>query len=269
MASRGPAGDVPAVTFDLWHTLVFLEPASEDRYLESLTRTASEALARCPRRPDAPDLGPEELGTIFDHALRRAVDAAAAGRTVTPVEQFEEAAREAGREPRASEYIDRLERLIRSTRFLPAPGALEVLRELAGDGYRLAVISNTVAEPGRLFRAMLRELGFEPYLRATIFSDEQPWTKPSPEIFRAALRAIGEVPERSVHVGDGWSDLEGAKRSQFRAGILFTGLREYGARYRSLNFAPDWDRLAAAYRVERLEQVPELVRSILPLPRPP
>ncbi len=257
------------MTFDLWHTLVFLDPASEDRYLESLTRTAVEALARCPPRPGAPDLGPEELGKVFDRALRRAVDAAAAGRTVTPVEQFEAAAREAGREPRPKEYIDRLERLIRSTRFLPAPGALEVLRGLATGGYRLAVISNTVAEPGRLFRAMLADLGFERYVGAMIFSDEHPWAKPAPEIFRAALRELGEVPERSVHVGDGWSDLEGAKRAGFRAGVLFTGLREYGARYRSLNFAPDWDRLAATYRIERLDQVPEIVRSLLPPPGAP
>lgn len=258
---------MPAVTFDLWHTLVFLDPASEDRYLESLNRAASEALARCPRRPGSPDLGLEELGRIFGRALRRAVDAAAAGRTVTPVAQFEEAAQAAGREPRPEEYLGRLEHLVRSTAFLPAPGAVEVLRGLSEEGYRLAVISNTIAEPGRLFRAMLREMGIERYVAATIFSDEHPWAKPSPEIFRAALREVGEVPLRAVHVGDGWADVEGAKRAELRASILFTGLRKYGANYRSLNFAPDWDRLSAPYAVERLEEVPGIVRSLLPTGR--
>jgi len=255
---------VPAVTLDLWHTLMYLEPGAEEEYMEGQAKIAREVLARSERLPGAPDLSEEALGQIYEKVLADAVSAANEGRTVTPVAQIVEAARLAGRVPDPEAFLRGLELEIRSTKFQRAPGALDLLKALTSDGYRLALISNTVGEPGAFLRPVLREMGFDGYVGAVVFSDEHPWTKPSPEIFRAALEPLGEVPVRAVHVGDGWSDVEGARRARFRAAILYTGLHEYGARYKSLFLPDDWDRPPTPYRAARLEEVPEMVRTLLP-----
>lgn len=255
---------VPAVTLDLWHTLMYLDPAAEEEYMQGQVRIAREVLARSARLPGAPDLSEEELGRVYEKVLADAVAAANEGRTVTPVAQIVEAARIAGREPDPAAYLRGLELEVRSTRFRRAPGAVELLKTLTSDGYRLALISNTVGEPGAFLRPVLHEMGFDSYVGAVIFSDEHPWTKPAPEIFRAALGPLGEAPSDAVHVGDGWSDVEGARRARFRAAILFTGLHEYGARYKSLFLPEDWDRPKAPYRAARLDEVPAIVRTLLP-----
>lgn len=256
---------MPAVTLDLWHTLMYLDPAAEEAYMQGQARIAAEVLASSPRLPGAPDLALADLERIYEEVLAAAVSSANEGRTVTPVEQITEAARRAGREPRPAAYLKGLKEEVQATRFRRAPGALELLSALHEDGYQLGLISNTVGEPGAYLRPVLRRMGFDRFVTSVVFSDEHPWTKPAPEIFRAALAPLGESPERSVHVGDGWSDIEGARRAGFRAGILYTGLHEYGARYKSLFLPPDWDRPDTPYQAARLDQVPEIVQTVLPL----
>lgn len=256
---------MPAVTLDLWHTLMYLDPAAEEAYMEGQARIAAEVLSDSPRLPGAPERSLVELQRIYEEVLAAAVAAANEGRTVTPAQQITEAARQAGRKPRPEAYLQGLEGEIRATRFRRAPGALELLSALHDQGYRLGLISNTVGEPGAFLRPVLHDLGLDRFVSSIIFSDEHPWTKPAPELFRAALAPLGESPDRSVHVGDGWSDIEGARRAGFRAGILFTGLHEYGARYKSLFLPPDWDRPATPYRAARLDQVPGIVETVLPL----
>jgi FMN phosphatase YigB (HAD superfamily) len=68
-------------------------------------------------------------------------------------------------------------------------------------------------------------------------------------------------------VGDGWSDIEGARRAGLRAGVLFTGLSNYGSSYRKLFLGPSKGPPEARYRVERLDEVPELADRLLPATR--
>jgi len=255
---------LPAVTLDLWHTLMFLDPESEEEYMQAQVDVARRVLASSPRLPGAPDLSEVELGRAFERVYADAVTTANEGQTVTPAEQLVRTAKATGREPRPKEYLRGLELEVRDTPFQVAPGALEMLQTLDADGYRLAIISNTVGEPGAFLRPVLHSMGFDRYVRTVVFSDEHPWTKPAPEIFQTALRALGESPGEAVHVGDGWSDVEGARRARFRAGILYTGLHRYGARYKSLFLPSDWDRPATVHEVRRLDEVAGLVRSILP-----
>jgi FMN phosphatase YigB (HAD superfamily) len=260
---------VLALTLDLWHTLLYLDPEAEERYMQHQVQLAAGALEASPVTPAAPRMTSDQLGRIFEDVLREAVDASSEGRTVTPLQQILEAGRRSGREARADLYIAGLEREVRGTRFRVAPGALETVKGLSEDGYRIAVISNTVGEPGRLFRPILHEMGFDRYLTATIFSDEHPWTKPSPEIFDAALRAVGGRPEQAIHVGDGWSDIEGARRARLRGSVLYTGLQSYGARYKALFLPPDWDRPPTQFRAASWEEIPQIVRTLLPKATPP
>jgi len=255
---------VSAVTLDLWHTLLYVGPDDEERYMEAQIRIAEEALAAgavLPGRAPVPD---DALGNIFEKVYAEAVDAAADGRTISPREQIEIAAERAGRRLDVPAYLRALRDEVLHLKFRRAPGAPELLKGLRADGYRIAVISNTVGEPGEYLRPILRDMGFDDSVEHYVFSDELPWAKPAPEIFQLALREIGSDPSSAVHVGDGWSDIEGARRAGYRASILFTGLHEYGERYRAL-FASFGHRVIAPdRRAERLEEVGPIIRELLP-----
>jgi len=230
-------------------------------------RIAASALARAPPAPKGPRAPESELGSIFETEYADAVAAAAEGRTVSPRDQILRAALRAGREVDLTAYLADLQHEVETLPFRRAPGALELLRGLRADGYRLAVISNTVGEPGAFVRPTLTRMGFDDWVEGYIFSDEFPWAKPAPEIFRTALDRIGSVAGAAVHVGDGWSDMEGARRAGYRSGILFTGLQEYGERYRALFASSARHVDPSTPRVERLEEIAPLVRELLPLGR--
>lgn len=255
---------MPAVTLDLWHTLIFLRPEDEEEYMETQIRLATAALERAEPLPGVPVAADGALRRAFEEVYAQAVTEAGRGRTVTPVEQLRRAGERTGRRPRAEEYLRDLRSVVERLPFEKAPGGIDFLRSLAEDGYRLGVISNTVGEPGAFLRPALEKMGFDAFVRAYVFSDELPWTKPAPEIFRTTLERLGERPDAAVHVGDGWSDIEGARRAGMRGGILFTGLQDYGARYKALFLPEGWDRPSTEYVADRLDRVRELVRRLLP-----
>ena len=79
------------------------------------------------------------------------------------------------------------------------------------------------------------------------------------KIFAAALARLESPARTAVHVGDGWSDIEGARRAGFRAGVLFTGLSRYGDRYRRLFLPEGWSSPPTPYRLERWEELPAML----------
>src|SRR5271157_76683 len=255
---------MPAVTLDLWHTLMYLPPEDEETYMTHQLALGQEVLRSSPRLPGAPELSDGDLGRAFERAYEGAVAQGVGGRTVTPAEQLDRAAKETGRDADPREYLSRLRTLVESTPFRVAPGGLDLLGELRGLGYRVGMISNTIGEPGEFLRPILAKMGFDRYVEAYVFSDEHPWTKPSPEIFRFALDQLDGVPAEAVHVGDSWSDLEGARRAGFRGAVWFTGLHAYGDSYRKL-FLPETPGAPSSdYRTDRLEEVGPIIEQLLP-----
>ncbi len=246
----------PAVTFDLWHTLVYLDPTAETDYLLRQLGAAVEVLTASPERPTSAGAPAVEPKAAFKAELERAVVASHAGRTVTPAEQITRAAAACGREPPARAFEEALGRVVAATPFRTAPGALETLADVRRLGASVGIVSNTVGEPGRFLRARLGTAGFDASVQVYTFSDEHPWTKPAPEIFRWTLDRLGSEPGRAIHVGDGWADLEGARRAQLHAGILYTGLQRYAPEYQALNYAPPIDPVLVDAEVPSL---PELV----------
>ena len=254
-----------AVTLDLWHTLIYLPPEDEETYMAHQLALGREVLREAKPLPGAPDLSDADLGRAFEKAYVDAVAESTEGRTVTPAEQLARAAKLTGRDADPRTYLAKLHDEIGRTRFRRAPGALELLARLRGRGYRVGVISNTVGEPGSFLRPVLATMGLDRYVEAYVFSDEHPWTKPSPEIFRFALSCLEQVPSEAVHVGDGWSDLEGARRAGYRGAVWFTGLHSYGDSYRKL-FLPDVPGAPPNdYRTDRLEEVGTIVEKLLPI----
>jgi len=252
-----------AVTLDLWHTLVYLTPPDEEAYMNAQLDLASEVLEEGPPLPGVAVLSRPELRATFEKVYAEAVAAAQRGVSMTPSQQLALAAQRAGRAARPERYVEHLFGLVARTGFREAPGALASVRALRERGWRTAVISNTVGEPGAALRPVLRGLGFDRYVEEYVFSDQHPWTKPDPAIFEEAMRRLGVEDAHTVHVGDGWSDIEGARRARLRAGILYTGLQSYGARYASLFLPPGWAAPSAEYRIDRLEELPPLVGRLL------
>jgi len=252
------------VTIDLWHTLIYLPPEDEEAYMAHQLALGRQVLEEARPLPGAPDLSEEDLGRAFEQAYVDAVAQSTEGRTVTPAEQLARAAKATGRDADPRAYLAKLQREVGRTRFRRAPGALELLAWLRERGYRVGVISNTVGEPGSFLRPVLTTMGFDRYVETYVFSDEHPWTKPSPEIFRFALARLDGVPAEAVHVGDSWSDLEGARRAGFRGAVWFTGLHAYGDSYRKL-FLPETPGAPSSdYRTDRLEEVGPIIEQLLP-----
>lgn len=90
----------------------------------------------------------------------------------------------------------------------PFPGAEAALRELAAQGWRLAVCTNKPLAPAR---ALLEALGLSPFFAAIGAGDSFPVQKPDPRHLLATLAAAGGTPQRAVMLGDHAHDVAAAR----------------------------------------------------------
>ena len=82
------------------------------------------------------------------------------------------------------------------------PGAFEAVQELSRKPVKLGIISNTGNSSSRAYGRMLAAMGIDGYFEAVSLSNELAMAKPSPEIFRHTLDALGVEANRVLHVGD-------------------------------------------------------------------
>lgn len=101
------------------------------------------------------------------------------------------------------------------------PYALTLFSALADRGYRVGVLSNTIWPRAR-HEEIFRRDGVLDHIDGAVYSSEIDWTKPHPEAFHAALRAVGgSDPARAVFVGDRlFDDIHGAKNAGMRAVLV-------------------------------------------------
>jgi putative hydrolase of the HAD superfamily len=91
-----------------------------------------------------------------------------------------------------------------------------VLRELAGRGVKVGLISNS----HRCMDAFQQHFELHGLIDAAVSSSEHGYLKPHPSIFESALELVGVTARESVMVGDSMAhDIEGARRVGMR-GIL-------------------------------------------------
>ncbi len=91
----------------------------------------------------------------------------------------------------------------------PLPGVVELLETLTSRGVRLGLVSNCAPDIPRVWS----QSAFAAYLGSCAFSCEVRAVKPRPEIYRAALEALGLLPAETLYVGDGSDEeLTGAAR---------------------------------------------------------
>ena len=91
-----------------------------------------------------------------------------------------------------------------------------VLRQLAADGYKLGLISNS----HRCLASFQQHFELEGLIAGAVSSAEHGYMKPHTSIFEAALKLVDATAEESVMIGDSLShDIEGARRVGMR-GVL-------------------------------------------------
>jgi putative hydrolase of the HAD superfamily len=98
------------------------------------------------------------------------------------------------------------------------PEAPLVLETLQAQGFRLAIISNTLSR--RLVPSKLAEYGIGHYFDAVVTSAEFGWRKPNARIFEEATRRLQLPPGTCAYVGDTVSrDVIGARRAGYGLAI--------------------------------------------------
>ena len=136
-------------------------------------------------------------------------------------------------------------------RMTPAPGAEEVLAELARD-HALALVTNHTTD---IQLRKIERLGFGRWFPVVITSEEVGVEKPDPRVFVAALEALGVDATHAVMVGDNPEvDARGAARAGLRT-ILSTQFRRESA-----------DSSSADLVVSFVREVPAAVRELIGAP---
>jgi len=115
-------------------------------------------------------------------------------------------------------YADNL-----AVRTVAYPHVPEVLRQLHGGGYRLAIITN---KPYAFIEPILQSLGMDTLFELKLGGDSLPEKKPHPAPLLHACDRLGIAPEKCVMVGDSKNDILAAKA----AGMHCIGLG-YGYNY--------------------------------------
>jgi putative hydrolase of the HAD superfamily len=205
-----------AVTFDYWDTLV--EGAAQSERTKLRRAALGHLLAELghPLPPDQVAALHREVSAELDRWWREehrgyttedAVRLLLARRGITRPD-------ECAHVTRAAVAID--EALVSHPPAL-LPGAATALRALASR-FSLAIVSDTGIASGRAQDRILEMHGIRDLFKATIYSMDIGWAKPRPEMFNAALSALGVGATAALHVGDiERTDVRGALASGMRA----------------------------------------------------
>lgn len=101
-------------------------------------------------------------------------------------------------------------------------GVLPLLRELAAEGYALAIVSN---KPDSAVKE-LAEIYFEGIVPVAIGEREGVAKKPAPDTVREALKELGMSAGTAVYVGDSEVDIQAARNAGLPCITVLWGFRE-------------------------------------------
>ena len=239
---------------DFWGTLLFDHASSDNRYKRR-------------RMDDFEDILAETGLSVSRRVLDAAYEASATylrrvwsdDRDV-PVQNHVSAIlaaadRDMPRRIRPSVMAELVEAYARPVLFAPPavdPGARGALEQLAGRGYTLALVSNTMRTPGVTLRKLLEGFGLLAFFKHTTFSDEVGIRKPDPAIFMLSLRAVGGEAATAVHVGDdAVLDVQGGHAAGMRVVQVRSGSGPAPAEPRAEAIIPSLSELPAA--IQRLD----------------
>ena len=134
------------------------------------------------------------------------------------------------------------------------PHLKETMEALKAMGFRLGVISNIISRS--VVRHFLAEYGIEELMDCVITSAETGIRKPSPEIFRAAEKAMDLRPEELAYVGDTISrDVIGTRKAGWAMMIQINNpsIAHRDAGLENAGWEPD-------YRIDDLAEIPAILK---------
>ena len=134
------------------------------------------------------------------------------------------------------------------------PHLKETMEALKAMGLRLGVISNIISRS--VVRHFLAEYGIEELMDCVITSAETGIRKPSPEIFRAAEKAMDLRPEELAYVGDTISrDVIGTRKAGWALMIQISNpsIAHRDAGLENAGWEPD-------YRIDDLAEIPAILK---------
>ena len=195
---------VRTVTVDFWGTLILDSPAADERYEGRRLSGFAELLKK-----HGFEFSAAQLSRAYARSGEFIRKVWSTGRDVPVVEPVTEILRaldETLSRQATPELIAALVHVyVRPIVLVPPTvdgGARAALTRLREAGIALAVVSNTMRTPGSTLRTVLQQFHLLECFDHLVFSDELGIRKPRPEIFLAALSAVGGEPATTVHVGD-------------------------------------------------------------------
>ncbi|WP_199547604.1 HAD family hydrolase [Streptomyces sp. N35] len=100
------------------------------------------------------------------------------------------------------------------------PGAGDLLRELAADGWRIVLVTSA---GGSELKALRRAIDADDAIFATASADDVSEGKPAPEPVEHALRLAEVAAAQAVFIGDSVWDMKAAVRAGVRAVAVLSG----------------------------------------------
>ena len=92
----------------------------------------------------------------------------------------------------------------------PLPGVVELMRSLAGRGFKMSLASSA---PRENIQLLVKALGIGGFLQVVVSGDEVSQGKPSPDTFLMAAEKLGVGPEGCIVIEDAVAGVEAAKRA--------------------------------------------------------
>jgi putative hydrolase of the HAD superfamily len=212
----------PCVTFDLWETLIFDDPDSDQARGRMRYKGVQAVLA-----DHGIKLANEDLEQAYEQSATRLQAVWNRNEEVPIMDQVRlliqlAAGRQVAFEPGLLRLMeDAYVNPILTIRPKMNPDAPAVLRAVRDRGYKIGLISNTGRSPGDALRNLLNSYDLLKFFQVTVFSNEVGRRKPDRIIFEHAARLLGAENHEVIHVGDNpETDFWGARNAGMRAIFL-------------------------------------------------
>lgn len=187
---------VKAVTFDFWNTI------ARERQSGMTTEARRQAVMAACEACEV-EVEPELLAAALAEVAATYRQSWSEGVHFHPDEGVEMLNAALGIEGAAREIVaDAFLNAGRGAKLELSPDIRSCLATLSEREIRLGIVCDVGFTGGELLRGFLDREGLLGYFSAWAFSNEVGHYKPSPQIFEAALTALGVRPGEAVHVGD-------------------------------------------------------------------
>src|SRR5262249_32783779 len=183
---------VKTITVDLWGTLLFDGPSSDNRYKKRRLADIASLLAAAGVTVStaALDRAYDESGKYLGRVWATHRDGPAADNIRASLPAINPRLPKRVPPTLMTSLIEASSQPILVVPPAVDDSALAALESLNVGGYTLALISNVMRTPGVSLRRLLERFRLLRYFQHTTFSDEVRIRKPAPEIFHLTLRAV-------------------------------------------------------------------------------